>query len=108
MAERKLNVDRFQAGEIQVILATMGAGSEGLTLNRANRILFLQRSFSLTENIQAEARIGGMAQTRPMQCIDLVCQGTLDAAVLEAVYAKEQNLQDVVRDVGWIRRQLSA
>jgi len=107
MAERKLAVDRFQAGEIQVILATMGAGAEGLTLNRANRILFLQRSFSLTENIQAEVCIGGMAQTRPMQCIDLVCEGTMDAAVLEAVFAKEQNLQDVVRDKNWIRRQLT-
>ena len=105
--ERQASMQRFQAGEDQVILCTTGAGSEGITLNRSNRVLFLQRPFSLVENMQAEARIGGVGQTRTMQTIDLIAEGTLDAAVLEVVATKEEALQEVLRDKDWVRRVLS-
>lgn len=104
--ERAESVARFQAGEAQIFLGTTGAGGEGITLNRANRLLFLQRPYSLPENLQAEARIGGIAQTRPMQVIDLLTEGTIEDSVLELVFAKEEGLQSVLRDPEWIRREL--
>jgi SNF2 family DNA or RNA helicase len=106
-AERQLNVDRFQAAESQVMLLTAQAGGEGLTLNRSNRVLFLNRGGSLPQNLQVEARIGGIQQTRPMQAIDLLSEGTVDFAALETVFEKEGTLQEVVRDPNWMRRVLA-
>jgi SNF2 family DNA or RNA helicase len=54
--ERTRIEDRFQAGEIDVIVGTTGALKEGITLTRANRGHFLTRSWVPATDEQAEAR----------------------------------------------------
>ncbi len=46
---RQLNIDAFQAGDLRVMLVTMGAGGEGITLTAARIAVFLQRSWSLND-----------------------------------------------------------
>ena len=43
-AERAEAVAAFQDGRIRVVLLTLGAGSEGTTLTRADTVCFAQRS----------------------------------------------------------------
>jgi chromodomain-helicase-DNA-binding protein 7 len=54
--ERTRIEDRFQRGEIDVIVGTTGALKEGITLTRSNRGYFLTRSWVPATDEQAEAR----------------------------------------------------
>jgi SNF2 family DNA or RNA helicase len=54
--ERTRMEDKFQAGELDVIVGTTGALKEGITLTRANRGYFLSREWVPAVNEQAERR----------------------------------------------------
>lgn len=106
-ATRKLNIDRFQAGEVRVILVSLGAGAEGITLTRADTAVFLNRSWNMVANRQAEARIhrhGQVAET--VKIIDLVTKDTIEEAVFETAQDKEEVLQQLIKDPAWVRRAL--
>lgn len=54
--ERTRIEDRFQRGELDAIVGTLGALKEGITLTRANRGYFLTRDWVPAGNEQPEAR----------------------------------------------------
>ena len=98
--ERTESVGKFQAGELQVLLCTLGAGSEGITLTRANRMLFLQRSWRHIDNMQAEARIHRIGQEREVQYI---IAKTLDAPIEDRVLESngdKKAMMDEVNEAG--------
>lgn len=56
LAERQDVVDRFQAGENDLLFATYGAGGLGFTLHRARHVLLLERPWTPGDVDQAEDR----------------------------------------------------
>ena len=105
-AERTEIVARFQRGEIQLLMCTIGAGSEGITLTRASTMVFLTRSYRMLGNNQATGRLLRIGQTDDVQVIDLITRGTVEYRVHEATQGKEDLLQQLVQDPGWVRRFL--
>lgn len=106
-AERAGSVARFQTGSVALALVTLGAGGEGITLTAASRAAFLQRSWSLVQNLQAEDRIHRIGQTASsIEILDIVSADTIEARVHEAFADKELTMQDVVRDPDTLRRLL--
>lgn len=98
-AERQAAVARFQLGDVPLALVTLGAGGEGITLTAAARAVFLQRSWSLVQNLQAEDRIHRIGQqSGTVEIIDIVSQGTIEQRVHEAFRDKETTLAEVVKD----------
>lgn len=99
-AERQVAVERFQAGQDRVILLTLGAGAEGLTLTRADTMLFMQRSYSVIQNKQAEDRIHriGSEVHALITIVEQVTPGTVEERRLEVLAGKEDRIQEVVRD----------
>lgn len=98
--ERAESVGKFQAGNLQVLLCTLGAGSEGITLTRANRMLFLQRSWRHIDNMQAEARIHRIGQEREVQYI---IAKTIDAPIEDRVLESngdKKAMMDEVNEAG--------
>lgn len=95
---RAARVANFQAGQAQVALCTFGAGAEGITLTRASRILFLQRSWSMVHNRQAEDRVHRIGQESPVEVIIVTAHGTIEDKVLAADQTKSGYLQEVLRD----------
>jgi SNF2 family DNA or RNA helicase len=79
--ERKTTAKLFRTGEIQVLVGTMGAMSEGLTLTAADTCIFLERDPRPSKIEQALRRIHRFGQTRPCLSIDLVANGTVDAKI---------------------------
>ena len=79
---RKETARRFRAGEIQVLVGTLGTISEGLTLTRADTCIFLERDPRPSKNEQALRRIHRFGQERPCLSIDLVTKGTVDVPLL--------------------------
>jgi len=98
--ERQTAVKRFQAGQDRVILMTLGAGAEGLTLTRADTMLFMQRSFSLVQNRQAEDRIHriGSEIHQSIRIIEQITPGTVEERKLEVLAGKEERFEEIVRD----------
>ena len=54
--ERQAAVDRFQAGETDLLLATYGSGGLGFTLHRARQVVLLERPWTPGDVDQAEDR----------------------------------------------------
>lgn len=102
--QRERAVEQFQKGKLDVILGTLGAGAEGLTLTRANRIVIAQQSWSHGVNAQAIDRVHRIGQTRGVQPIVLVSKGTVDEAVALMDLTKETRMQELCRDPEWMAK----
>lgn len=89
----------FQAGELDLICATTGAGGTGITLSRAGTLVFLARPWSLVESLQAEDRgEGDMNATRGTEIIDIVARNTIDSRVRTVLRERAGQLADLVQD----------
>jgi superfamily II DNA or RNA helicase len=101
-------LEAFQAGDLRVLLCTIGAGGVGLDMSAADTAVFLQRSFSAVLNVQAEDRIHRHGQTSDnVTIVDLVAVGTVEDHVREVLEDKAARLEDLVRDAETLRRWLS-
>ena len=98
--ERDFHMKNFQEGVTKFVLCTIGAGGTGITLTKGSVMVFLQRDWSMIGNLQAEARghrIGSQIHEKVL-IIDYVTAGTVEELVFEAVAAKTNNLQAILRD----------
>lgn len=97
--ERHRNVKIFQQGKCKVLLINIEAGGTGLTLDKAGTCIFLDRSYNPSSNEQAEARMLATTKTSNLSSlvIDLVCEGTIDEKIIQAVQNK-QNITKIVNN----------
>jgi len=90
-------------GNLDILLATTGAGAEGITLTAASRLVMAQESWSNTANKQAHDRIHRIGQDSNVEIITLLSDCTIDESVHEVCANKEWQLQRLVRDPDWIK-----
>lgn len=98
--ERARNLERFQEGKVPVIMFTYKAGGVGLTMNRADVLVRLQRSWSLVDNLQGEDRVHriGSEQHESISIIDLVTSDTVEEQQCMRLHDKSVRLEEIVRD----------
>lgn len=98
--ERARNLRMFQEGKAQVILFTYKAGGVGLTMNRADILVRLQRSWSLIDNMQGEDRVHriGSEVHESVNIIDLVADDTIEVQQCLRLHQKSQRMEEIVRD----------
>lgn len=98
--ERQRHMENFQNGRTKFILCTIAAGGTGITLTKASTMVFLQRSWSMVENIQAEARGHriGSEQHDSVFVVDYVTKGSAEENVFKAVEGKKAHLEFILRD----------
>jgi SNF2 family DNA or RNA helicase len=109
--ERSEAVRAFQAGEIRVILLTLGAGAEGLTLTRARFSLLMQEDWRPDFNEQfadRTHRIGSEIHTSGIQLIKQITPGTVEERKAEVLGAKGVRIEDVMQDKAMLARLLGA
>lgn len=100
MTERTAIVAAFQAGQLDLLCVTTGAGGVGLTLTAASTVVFLQRPWSLVEALQAEDRchrIGSEIHSS-IEVIDVVAASTIDSRVRSVLRDKAGQLADLLQD----------
>lgn len=78
-SDRKKVIDEFQAGRLRIFAGTIAAGGIGITLTAASTVVFIDRSWSASLNIQAEDRLHRIGQKNAVQVIDIISRETLDA-----------------------------
>lgn len=98
--ERTAAVAAFQAGEVDVIMATTGAGGVGLTLTAADAVIFLQRPWSYVEAVQAEDRAHRIGSERhvSVEIIDIVARDTIDSRVRDVITEKAGSMAELLQD----------
>lgn len=93
--ERDRIIDAFQAGQIDVFLGQIKAAGIAITLTRASRAVFLEQSFTASDNEQAADRHHRLGQKATVQVDTLVLTGTVDEAVA-AIVARKQAEYDTL------------
>lgn len=104
--ERQENIDAFQRGDIRVMLFTIAAGGVGVNMSAADTIIFLQRSWSMLENRQAEDRVHRMGSEihESVTIVDLVTPETIEISQLKRLSIKAKQLEEIVRDRDQLQR----
>lgn len=94
---RHKNMTAFQAGELRALIAHPRAGGVGVNLTAASFSIHYTRGFSLTDDMQAEARNyrAGSEMHERITRVDIIAENTLDEDIVEALEAKK-NIQDFI------------
>jgi len=98
--ERNAILNSFQSGQLLVLLFTLKAGGTGLTMTAADLIVFMQRSWSMVDNVQAEDRVHriGSEVHESIQVMDLVARGTVEETQVGRLWEKAMRLEEITRD----------
>lgn len=98
--ERQQAVDDFQNGKVNYVLCTIKAGGTGITLTRSRKVVFLQRSWSMIDNVQAEDRVHriGSEVHEFIEVIDFQSIGTIDEKQRDIMETKKKSLEELMRD----------
>ena len=91
-------VDSFQAGDTQVFAGTIAAGGEGITLTASSTVIFLDRAWRPTANIQAEDRLHRDGQKSAVQVIDILAKNTIDPDRKAKIDTKWSWLRELLGD----------
>jgi SNF2 family DNA or RNA helicase len=106
--ERAEAVRAFQAGEIRVILLTLGAGAEGITLTRARVSLLMQEDWRPDFNDQftdRTHRIGSEIHDS-VQLIKQITPGTVEERKTLVLKMKDSRIEEVIQDRATFARLL--
>lgn len=104
--ERQKVVEEFQQGNKQVVLLTLGVGGEGITLTKADVVFFMERSWSMVKNKQAEDRVHRIGLEHPVLVIDQITPDSLEEHRLQVLNDKGAKLESLVQDEAQLRRLL--
>ena len=98
----------FQAGRLDVIVCTAGAGGTGITLTAGNCCVMTQRPWKYDLAVQPEDRHHrpGAEIHDHVQIIDVVAKGTVDERRRTVLREKAGQLSEVVRDSRIVRELL--
>lgn len=95
--ERFQTMEAFQAGKLRGLIAHPKAGGVGVNLTAASYSIHYTRSFSLTDDMQAEGRNyrGGSEIHKRITRIDIVSPDTIDEDITKALRSKK-SVQDFI------------
>ena len=99
--ERERILEDFQDknSPLRFFVSNPHTGGRGLTLTEASYMIFYCNSYDLELRIQAEDRIHRIGQDKSCTYIDLVCPGTIDEKILEALKKKVSISNKVLGEV---------
>lgn len=91
-------VQDFQAGKIRIFAGTIKAGGVGLDLYRSSKVVFLDRSWSPAENIQAEDRLWRHGQKNSVTVYDIMARDTVDLGRHQQIALKWNWIKQLLGD----------
>ena len=78
----------WQAGDGDIIIANMAAGSEAVELTRARYAIYYSKGFSRTQYEQSRYRVRRPTSTRPITYFHIIVEGALDRHIQEMLKDK--------------------
>lgn len=97
-ADRELWFEQFQKGNCRLIIGNIAAMGRGHNLQRADRIVFGEFSWTDELNKQCEKRASrrGRDQAAFVRCEYIVAPNSMDEAILGSVFSKARNVKRVI------------
>jgi len=87
--ERQENIKKFQNGsECRFIVGTPQTGGYGITLTKANTIIYFSNGYDLEKRLQSEDRAHRIGQKKNVTYVDLIAEDTVDEKIVEALRNK--------------------
>lgn len=87
--DRIKNRADFQNGAARVFIGQQQAGGTGITLTKAEKVIYYSNRFSYGDRIQSEDRAHRIGQHKNVVYIDLLGKGTIDIVILNSLLAKK-------------------
>lgn len=105
--DRQESVTRFQEDpNVRVFLGSIGAAREGITLTRANVVVFAEIDWVPGNLNQAESRAHRLGQRDSVTIQHLLLDGSIDARMIQTIVAKQEVLEKALdTDLGKISDQ---
>ena len=95
-ARRQAMIDRFQAEETKVLVATIGAGGIGINLTAAQVVVMVDRAWTPGDTEQAEDRAHRLGQRQNVTSIWLQ-YGPVDEKIDQLLELKQERIETVLR-----------
>ena len=87
--ERQENIKKFQNGDdCRFIVGTTQTGGYGITLTKANTVVYYSNGYDLEKRLQSEDRAHRIGQKKTVTYIDLICEDTVDEKIVKALRDK--------------------
>jgi len=98
MKERNRIYDNFQSGRIRSIVGNILAMGRGNNLQKADRVFFVEPSWTDELNKQCEKRASrkGRAQTLSVRCEYLVAPHSMDEPVMRQLFVKQKRVRKII------------
>src|SRR5258708_561583 len=93
---RQAMIDRFQAGESKVLVATIGAGGIGINLTAAQVVIMVDRGWTPADAEQAEDRAHRIGQHHNVTSIWLQ-YGAIDEKIDQLLELKQERIDTILR-----------
>jgi SNF2 family DNA or RNA helicase len=98
LSGRKKELERWQAGDAQVLATQIQAGGVGVDMTRAAYVVYLTVGFSLADYEQSLARSHRPGQERPVTYVHVIAQRTIDQQIYRALKKKRHVIDEILRD----------
>jgi len=95
--DRQAEVDRFQRGSATIALLSLRAAGVGLTLTKADTVIFIDQDFVPANHQQAEDRAHRIGQVNSVQVYYLLAEDTIDED-LRALLAEKVAITSQIAD----------
>jgi len=97
-AEKRNNtVEQFQAGHFRALIAHPATAAHGLTLTRARSVIWASPTFNSEHYLQFNRRIYRIGQTNRTEIIHVVCEGTIEKDVYDALNNKVKHEFNILK-----------
>jgi SNF2 family DNA or RNA helicase len=91
-------IDRWNAGEIKMLLAHPASAGHGLNLQSGGSlIVWFGLTWSLEYYLQFNARLHRQGQTKPVRVIHIVTENTIDERILSVLMSKERTQNSLLK-----------
>lgn len=88
----------FQKGDVRFFVGNPAAAGVGLTLNKAQTVVYYSNSFDLEQRLQSEDRAHRIGTVNPVRYIDLIARGTVDTHIVKSLREKFNLAREITGD----------
>jgi len=99
LSGRRDDLQRWQAGEAQVLAVQIDSGSEGVDLTRARYSIFYSIGWRLDKYEQAKKRTHRPGQEKPVTHIHLIARSTVDVKVMRALEKRADVIDSILAEI---------